>query len=130
MKPLARLSLLCLTGLFLYARAQGQSITTDKPVYGVKDNITVNFSYGKEKDYSAFVSVRPIKNGGSQFDSNAYDQPTGKKIIDPRFPPGEYEAVLVYTNPRRVIARTTFKVVGSGGEWRDETNDFTSRGPR
>src|SRR5437016_6338910 len=128
MKRPGHLSLLCLAGVFLHANALAQSITTDKAVYGPKDAITVKFSYGKEKDYGAFVSVRPIKNGGSQFDSNAYDQPTGQKIIDPRFPPGEYEAVLVYTDPRRVIARTTFKVIGPGGEWRDDTDDFSPRG--
>lgn len=113
--------------------AFAQSITTDKKVYGLDDTVTIRFSYGKETDYGAFVGVRKLSGQGpGQYDSNAYDQPTGTKTIsDHRFSPGEYEAVLVYTCEgsdchRRVIARTTFVVRGPGGEWIDRSDDFSA----
>lgn len=121
MKHLMTFLLLCLWGLILEVNAVGQTIQTDKKVYDVKDTITIAFSYGNERDYGAFVFIYPIRDGGSQYSSNAYDQPTGQKVIDDhRFPPGEYEVVLEYPNPDnasnavvggRIIAKGTFEVI-------------------
>jgi hypothetical protein len=118
--------LLCLCGIFLDENALSQTIQPDKKVYDINDTIVITFSYGAERNYSAFVFIRPIKNGGSQYSSNAYDQATGRKVIDDhRFPPGEYEVVLEYPQHApalekgRVIARSTFTVASIASQTSD-----------
>jgi hypothetical protein len=120
MKRRVTFLLLCLSLVLQANAAVGQTIQTDKDVYDLKDTITVVFSYGEERDYSAFVFISPIKDGGSRYASNAYDQPTGQKVIDDhRFPPGKYQVVLEYPSPDnlpdpatggRILAKSTFEV--------------------
>jgi hypothetical protein len=107
------------------APALAETITTDKTIYDVTDPIAITFSYGNlydeygnRKDMHAFITTYRGNGNGGRFLSNAYDQQTGSKKIEPHhLPAGDYHVVMFYDvgdlppQGGRIVASATFRIL-------------------